>query len=138
MQVIYRDLTLTGAFSITGAGNTIQNPWGSFPGSSPMIDQDFDRARESAVLVGAAYDFKALVRGLSANANFVGEWAPSIPPHAEGSQSSGVRLHRRLPASVRRAVLQGMWFRARAAILDQQDAKTLGPQFRLTITGKRT
>ena len=29
VQAIYRDLTLTGAFTITGNGNTIQNPWGS-------------------------------------------------------------------------------------------------------------
>ena len=36
-----------------------------------------------------------------------------------------------LPSAV--PVLQGLWFRARAAILDQQDAKTLGYQFRITI-----
>src|SRR5262245_2256125 len=74
IQAIYRDLTLTGAFSITGAGNTIQSPWGSFPGYLSMIDQDFDRAREKAVLVGAAYDFKEFVPGLSANFNFVWGW----------------------------------------------------------------
>ena len=34
VQAIYRDLTLTGAFSITGAGNTIQSPGGAFLGSS--------------------------------------------------------------------------------------------------------
>jgi hypothetical protein len=32
-----------------------------------MIDQDFDRAKEGAVLIGAAYDFKALAQGLSAS-----------------------------------------------------------------------
>ena len=47
IQLIYHDLTLTAAFSITGAGNTIQNPWGSFPGYLAMIDQDFDRANET-------------------------------------------------------------------------------------------
>ena len=38
VQAIYRDLTLTGAFSVTGAGNTVQNPWGSSPGYPSMID----------------------------------------------------------------------------------------------------
>ena len=37
-QLIYRDLTLTGAFSITGSGNTIQNPWGTYPGYLALID----------------------------------------------------------------------------------------------------
>ena len=139
VQAIYRDLTLTGAFSITGAGNTIQNPWGSYPGYLSMIDQDFDRARESAVLVGAAYDFKALVTG----------------PERQRQPRLGMGCHQSLHAAGRRPikrsttspsttglpssvpVLQGMWFRARAAILDQQDAKTLGYQFRLTINWDR-
>jgi hypothetical protein len=33
--------------------------------------------------------------------------------------------------------LRGIWFRARAAILDQQDAKTLGYQFRIIINWER-
>ena len=32
VQAIYRELTLTAGFSITGSGNTVQAPWGSFPG----------------------------------------------------------------------------------------------------------
>ena len=35
------------------------------------------------------------------------------------------------------AVLQGLWFRARAAVLDQQDAKTTGYQFGLIINWER-
>jgi hypothetical protein len=46
VQLIYQDLTLTTAFSITGAGNTIQNPWGS-SGYLSMIDQDSPRQRET-------------------------------------------------------------------------------------------
>ena len=56
MQAIYGDLKTTTAFSITGAGNRIQNPWGSFPGYLSLIDQDFNRANEKAVGIGAAYD----------------------------------------------------------------------------------
>jgi len=138
VQGIYRDLTLTGAFSITGAGNTIQSPWGSWPGYLSMIDQDFDRARESAVLVGAAYDFNALVTGLSANTNLVWGWNainPSTRRKAPDRAEYDFTVDYRPPFPV--PVLQGMWFRARAAILDQQDAKTLGYQFRLTINWDR-
>ena len=140
IQLIYRDLTVTGAFSITGAGNNIQSPWGSFPGYLAMIDQDFDRADEKAWLIGAAYDFsKLLTPGLSANVNFA--WGvdainPSTrktaPNQAEYDFTADYRPPWRWPA-----FLQGLWFRARADILDQQNAKTLGYQFRLILNWER-
>jgi hypothetical protein len=139
VQAIYRDLTLTGAFSITGAGNTIQTPWGSFPGYLSMIDQDFDRAGEKAVLVGAAYDFKALVQGLSGNFNLVWGWDainPSTGRKAPNQAEYDVTVDYR-PAFERPFFLKGLWFRARAAILDQQDGKTLGYQFRLIANWER-
>jgi len=140
IQVIYRELTLTTAFSITGAGNTIQNPWGSFPGYLSMIDQDFDRADEKAWLIGAAYDFsKLLTPGLSTNVNLA--WGvdainPSTrkpaPNQAEYDFTADYRVPKGLPA-----FLQGLWFRARADILDQQSARTLGYQFRLILNWER-
>jgi hypothetical protein len=143
IQAIYRDLTLTGAFSITDAGNTIQSPWGSFPGYLSIIDQDFDRAREKAVLVGAAYDFKQFVPGLSANFNFAWGWDainPSTradaPNQAEYDFTVDYRPTFRVPR-IFQGIWQGMWFRARAAVLDQQDAKTTGYQFRLIINWDR-
>ena len=55
---------------MTGDGNTIQAPWGSFPGYLSLIQEDFDRANEKAVLVGVAYDFsKVLTPGLGAFVN---------------------------------------------------------------------
>ena len=140
VQLSYRDLTLTAAFSITGAGNTIQNPWGSFPGYLSMIDQNFDRAQEKAWLIGAAYDFsKLLTPGLSANVNLawgVDAISPSTrkaaPNQAEYNLTADYRLPKGAPA-----FLQGLWFRARGAILDQQDAKTLGYQFRLILNWER-
>jgi len=140
IQFIYRDLTLTGAFSITGAGNTIRNPWGSFPGYLSMIDQDFERANEKGWLIGAAYEFsKLLTPGLSGKFNFA--WGvdainPSTrktaPNQAEYDFTADYRPPWRWPA-----FLQGLWFRARADVLDQQDAKTLGYQFRLILNWER-
>src|SRR5262245_22592788 len=139
VQAIYRDLTLTGAFSVTGAGNTIQTPWGSFPGYLSIIDQDFDRANEKAVLIGAAYDFKALIQGLSANAHLVWGWDainPSTRRKAPDQPEYDMTVDYR-PSFQRPFFLKGLWFRARAAIIDQQDAKTLGYQFRLIANWER-
>jgi len=138
IEAIYRDLTLTGAFSITGAGNNIQSPWGSFPGYLSLIELDFDRAREKAVLVGAAYDFKTLVAGLYGNFNFAWGWdaiTPSTGKRAPNQAEYDFTVDYRPPFHV--PVLQGLWFRARSAIIDQQDAKTLGYQFRIIINWDR-
>ena len=139
-QALWGDLQLTTAFSITGAGNTIQTPWGSFPGYLSMIDQDFNRANEKAILIGAAYDFsKVLVQGLSANLNFV--WGfdainPSTRRKAPDQGEYDFTVDYR-PAFKWPAFLQGLWFRARAAVLDQEDGKRTGYQFRLIVNWER-
>jgi len=140
IQLIYRDLTLTTAFSITGTGNTIQTPWGSYPGYLNMIDQDFDQAGEKAYMVGAAYDFsKVLLEGLSANIDLA--WGKDIvnpmtgkkaPNQAEYDATIDYRPNLQTPF-----FLKGLWFRVRADILDQQDAPKLGYQFRLILNWDR-
>jgi outer membrane OprD family porin len=139
-QVIYRDLTLSTAFSITAAGNTIQSPWGSYPGYLSMIDQDFNRANEKAVLIGAAYDFsRVLAQGLSAFTNIVWGWDaidPRTRVKAPDQTEYDVTVDYR-PPWLMPAFLRGLWFRARAAVLDQEDAKRTGYQFRLILNWER-
>jgi hypothetical protein len=145
VQAIYRDLVLTGAFSITGSGNTIQTPWGSFPGYMSMIDQDFNRAREKGVLVGVSYDAsKTIAQGLSGFVNFGWGWDainPSTrakaPNQAEYDFTVDYRPTYRLNVPFLWGLWQGIWFRARAAVLDQEGAKTTGYQFRIIINWDR-
>ena len=139
-QLGYRDLTVTGAFSITAAGNTIQSPWGSYPGYLSLIDQDFNRANEKAVLIGIAYDFsKTLARGLSAYTNVARGWDainPKTRAKAPDQTEYDVTVDYRPPWLVP-AFLRGLWFRARAAVLDQEDARRTGYQFRLILNWER-
>ena len=140
VQALYRELALTTGFSITASGNTIQSPWGSFPGYLSLIDQDFDRANEKAVLVGAAYDFSKLVLpGLSAYFNFAWGWDainPSTRADAPDQAEYDLTVDYR-PAFKTPAFLQGMWLRVRGAILDQQDASQLGWQVRIILNWER-
>ncbi len=104
VQLIYRQLTLTGAFSITGSGNNIQNPWGTYPGFLSLIDapaaQNFARANEKAWLIGAVYDFSALgMAGLVGTLNFASGTGAIDPQDAdESARPEGVQLQDRVPA----------------------------------------
>jgi hypothetical protein len=140
VQALYRDLTLSAAFSITASGNTVQSPWGSYPGYLSAMFQDFDRANEKAVLVGAAYDFsKTLTEGLSAFVNLVRGWDainPQTRAKAGNQAEYDVTVDYRPPWKTP-ALLQGMWLRVRGAILDQQGADQLGWQIRLILNWER-
>jgi hypothetical protein len=140
VQFVIGDLILTGAFSFTAKGNTIQAPWGSFPGYLSLIDQDFDRANEKAFLIGAAYDFSnILTKGLSANMNMA--WGrdavnPSTGRKAPDQSEYDLTVDYRPPFKWP-TFLHGMWFRARGAINTQEDSRATGYQVRLIINWER-
>jgi hypothetical protein len=134
LQAIYREtFMLVAGFSITGSGNTIQAPWGAFPGYLSLIDQEFNRANERAALVGAVYDFGEYLPGLNATANFA--WGrDAIDPKTRETEPD--RREYDLTVEYRPPWLSGLWFRLRGAILDQQGADQLAWQFRLTVNWK--
>jgi len=140
VQVIYGDLTLGAAFSITSSDNNIQSPWGGYPGYLSLMDQDFDRAGEKAVGVGATFDFsRILTQGLTAFTNFAWGW-DAINPTTRVEQPRQAEYDLTVdyrPPWLKPTFLRGLWFRARGAVLDQEHAKQLGYQFRLTINWER-
>jgi outer membrane porin, OprD family len=140
VQALYRELTLTSAFSITGSGNSIQTPWGNSPNYTLMMDRDFNRANEKAVLVGAAYDFSRLVaQGLSATVNSAAGWDainPKKRTSAPNQREYNLTVDAR-PPWLRPAFLQGWWLRVRGGILDQEGAGRLGWQVRVILNWER-
>ena len=139
VQALYRELTLTSAFTITGSGNSIQSPWGNSPNYTLMMDRDFNRADEKAVLFGAAYDFSKLVaQGLSANFNFAAGWDaihPKTRASAPDQREYNLTVDAR-PPWLRPAFLQGWWLRVRGGVLDQEGAR-LGWQLRVILNWER-
>jgi hypothetical protein len=91
------------------------------------------------VLIGAANDFsKTLTKGLRANFNFVWGWDAVNPSTRAAAPNQGeydFTIDYRPPGLV--PVLQGMWLRLRAAIVDQQGAGQLGWQIRLILNWER-
>jgi hypothetical protein len=83
--------------------------------------------------------FESHYTGLSANFKFA--WGvdainPSTRKTAPSQAEYDFTVDYR-PALRRPAFLEGFWFRARADVLDQQNARALGYQFRLTLNWDR-
>jgi hypothetical protein len=139
-QLIYRSLTLTGAFSITASGNTIQNPWGTYPGFLALIDapasQSFARANEKGWLIGAGYDFSALgVSGLVGNFNFArgtGAIDPQTRVHAPDQNEFNFKVDFR-PSWLASTVLRGLGLTIRAALYRQEDTDRLARQIHVIL-----
>jgi hypothetical protein len=136
--VAYRELTVTVGGSITGDGHTIQAPWGSFPGYLSLIQEDFQRADEKAILVGVAFDFsKTITPGLSAFTNIAWGW-DAIDPKTRAAAPDQTEYDLTIDYRPPKGFLvlpttQNLWFRLRGAILDREGADQLGWQVRLII-----
>ena len=83
----YRGGTLSLAYTETGDGGDIRNPWGGFPGYASLIVQDFDRAGEKTWLAGLSYDFAELGwTGVSASST-----TPTATPPTPGRTPPRIR-----------------------------------------------
>jgi outer membrane OprD family porin len=140
VQLIYRQLTLTGAFSITGSGNTIQNPWGTYPGFLSLIDapaaQNFARANEKAWLIGAVYDFSAVgMAGLVGTLNFA-SGTGAIDPQTRMSVPDQRELNFKIeyrPAWLAATILRGLQLTVRGALYDQEHSGRLARQIHVIL-----
>ena len=139
-QLIYRDLTLTGAFSVTGSGNTIQNPWGTYPGYLALIDapaaENFARANEKAWLIGAVYDFSRLVvPGLTGTFNFA--WGTgAIDPQTQAGEPDQREYNFKIdyrPPWLASTILRGLGLTVRSALYDQKGAGRRGRQIHVIL-----
>ena len=69
---------LTAAYTMTGDGTNMQNPWSGYPGYTSVQVEDFNRAGEDAWMLRAGYKFPT-VAGLSAYALWVSGSDPDSP-----------------------------------------------------------
>jgi hypothetical protein len=74
-EASYGGALLTLAFTTDTSGADLQNPWSSYPGYTSVQVKDFNRAKEKAFMVKAAYDFtKVGLESVTAYALFVHGW----------------------------------------------------------------
>ena len=115
----YRSATLTLAFSSTDDGAGIRNPYGGYPGYLSLMIKSFNRADEDAWLVGASYDFERIgVPGLSSFINYARGDTPDSGSNASpDEQELDITVDYRFQSEL----LKGLWLRARAAFVDQEN-----------------
>lgn len=129
----YKGATLKGAFSFTGPGNTIQTPFGGYPGYISQLFNDFNRANETAWLVGLAYDFKTVgLPGFTANFEY-SSGTDAIDPVTRTPAPNEREYNLTLSYKFLEGALRGLSFDAKGAILDYTDSGRTGLQLRLIM-----
>jgi len=114
----YRGVIATLAFTSTD-DYRIRNPYGGYPGYLSLMVQSFNRAQEDGWLVGLSYDFSELgVPGLSGFMNYADGDTPDSGPRSSPDQAE---FNVTLDYRVQYRPLKGLWIRARAGFLDQDD-----------------
>jgi hypothetical protein len=107
----------------TASDADIRNPFGSYPGYLSLMERDFNRAGETAWLVGLAYDFGRLgFPGLSAFVNFAqgtGARDPTTRQPGPDERELDLTLDYRV---TKKGWLEGLWLRLRGAILESNDS----------------
>jgi len=129
----YKEATLKGAFSWTGPGNTIQSPFGGYPGYISQLFNDFNRANETAWLAGLAYDFKTVgLPGFTANFEF-SSGTNAIDPVTRAPAPNEREYDLTLSYKVLEGALRGLSFDAKGAVLDYTNSGRTGLQLRLIM-----
>lgn len=116
-------LTLTAGYTANGEDNDWKAPYGSWPGYTSMIVEDFNRAEEQALLLGASVDLGKLGLdgvSLTALAAFTTDVAPGLPEQSEYDFTADYRFTA-LSDSPTWDWLSPLWLRARYALVEKDE-----------------
>jgi hypothetical protein len=114
----YKNVIVMTAFSITATGAAIRSPFGTYAGYLSLMEKDFNRAGESAWLVGLSYNLKNLgLPGFSFVVNYAQGYGARdattenpLPQEAEFDLTVDYRIQQ--------GPLRGLWFRVRNGYVD--------------------
>jgi hypothetical protein len=127
-EVFWKHASLRVAASAAGDDKGLQSPFGGAPNYLSIMVDNFDRAGERALLVGASYDFAGVgLEGLSAFTNIVRGRTPDTGPKASPDETEydftiDYRFAQNSPT-------KGLGVRVRAAWVDQKEGDNGGSDF---------
>lgn len=115
----WRGWILSAAYTSARPDHDIENPWGSYPGWTSIMEEDNDRAGEDTWLAALTYDFsKVGIKGLSAYTMHTFSRTPDSGPHASPDQTE----HDLTVDYYFQGSLKNLWLRVRGAYVDQDEA----------------
>jgi hypothetical protein len=128
----YGNAVLRAAFSITANTQNIISPYGTYPGYLSLIEKDFNRAGEKAWLVGASYDLKDYVKGLSVTFNFA-RGTDAVDPATKSGLPDENEYDITVDYRIEKGPLRGMWVRLRNGYVDFSNGGGSSNDVRLII-----
>lgn len=122
-KLSWKGASLRAAFTVTGDGAEISNPYGGYPGYCSLMVEDFYRAEEKAWLLGLSYDFSNIgLNGLIGKVDYARGYTPDTGVNASPDQDELDITFDYRPSV---PIVEGFWIRVRAAFVDQQDGAAL-------------
>jgi hypothetical protein len=122
-EMSYSGALLTIAFTTDTGGADLQNPWSSYPGYTSVQVKDFNRAKEKAFLVKAAYDFTHLgLEGVTAYALVVHGWDRINPTTGQGVANEN-ELDLDLQWRPKSGFFKNFWPRVRYGVVHQYEGE---------------
>ncbi len=113
----YKGAVLTLAYTSVDEGFGIQHPYGGYPGYSSLIVRKFKRPEEQCWITGLSYDFSRV--GLKGVSGFVNYGRGSTPDSGKNASPNQQEIDFTVDYRPKDGPLKGLWFRARAAYVDQ-------------------
>ena len=122
-EISYGGALVSLAFTTDTSGADLQNPWSSYPGYTSVQVKDFNRAKEKAFLVKAAYDFTRIgLEGVTAYALFVHGW-DRINPTTGQNVSNENELDLDLQWKPKSGFFKNFWPRVRYAVVHEREGQ---------------
>ena len=122
-EMSYSGALLSLAFTTDTSGADLQNPWSSYPGYTSVQVKDFNRAKEKAFLVKAAYDFTHLgLDGVTAYALVVHGWDRINPTTGQGVANEN-ELDLDLQWKPKNGFFKNFWPRVRYGVVHQYEGE---------------
>lgn len=117
----YRHAIIKAAFNQTDTGADMRSPYGSYPGYTSSIVEDFNRAGETSWLIGVSYDFGRLgLKDLSLSTNYIsgsGAINELTKEDVNDKRETDVTLDYKVSAGF----LKGFWLRLRSATIQEDN-----------------
>lgn len=110
--VSYKNIIFRSAFSIVSSEDAIRSPFGTYPGYISLIEKDFNRAGETAWLLGFSYDFKRFITGLHMDFNYAQGFSARDPATGKALPDES-EVDVTIDYRIQSEWLRGFWIRLR-------------------------